>query len=127
MPQISFKKFNGDLTTSMTSWDIFESVVHNDLTLSSIEKFLIEIHCWNKLWPKGITGLTLMSANYQEAVETLKQQFSDKAADSQSHMDILLKVEGGISKCSLESLRQLFDFVKDYCCLSCLEKVSTKL
>ena len=38
LPKLSLKKFNGDLTKWMTFWDTFESAVHNNTALTSIDQ-----------------------------------------------------------------------------------------
>ena len=40
LPKLSLKRFNRDLTKWMTFWDTFESAVHNNPTLTSIDKYL---------------------------------------------------------------------------------------
>ena len=39
LPKLSLKKFEGDLTKWMTFWDTFKSSVHNNPSLSKIDKF----------------------------------------------------------------------------------------
>ena len=39
LPKLTLKKFNGDLTKWITFWDTFESSVHNNPELTSIDKF----------------------------------------------------------------------------------------
>ena len=108
LPNLSLKRFNGDLTKWMTFWDTFESAVHNNPTLSSIDKFnylnsLLE----SAAAAEAIAGLTLMSANYEEAIATLRQRFGNKQLNVNRHMDVLLNLEGVTLQHNLKGLRQL--------------------
>ena len=73
LPKLSLKKFNGDLTKWITFWDTFESAVHRNSTLSSIDKFNYLNSLLESTAAEAIAGLTLTSANYEEAVATLKR------------------------------------------------------
>ena len=78
LSKLTLKKFNGDLMKWMTFWDTFESAVHNNATLSSIDKFNYLNSMLESAAAEAIAGLTLTSANYEEAIETLKRRFGNK-------------------------------------------------
>ena len=75
LPNLSLKRFNGDLTKWTTFWDTFKSAVHDNLTLTSIDKFNYLNSLLESAAVEAIAGLTLTSANYEEAIATLKQRF----------------------------------------------------
>ena len=112
LPKLSLKKFNGDLTKWMTFWDTFESAVHKNSTLSSIDKFNYLNSLLESAAAEAIAGLTLTSANYEEAVATLKRRFGNRQLIVNRHMDILLNLEAVTSQHNLKGLRQLFDVVE---------------
>ena len=78
LPKLSLKKFNGNLIKWMTFWDTFESSVHNNPTLSGIDKFNYLNYLLESEAADAISGLTLTAANYEEAVTTLKRRFGNK-------------------------------------------------
>ena len=110
--KLSLKKFNGDLTKWITFWDTFESAVHRNSTLSSIDKFNYLNSLLESTAAEAIAGLTLTSANYEEAVATLKRRFGNKQLIVNHHMDLLLNLEAVSSQHNLRGLRQLFDIVE---------------
>ena len=89
----------------MTFWDTFESAVHNNPTLSSIDKFNYLNSLLESAAAEAIAGLTLMSANYEEAIDTLRRR--NKQLIVNRHMDLLLNLEGVMLQHNLKGLRQL--------------------
>ena len=77
----------------MTFWDTFESAVHNNPTLTSIDKFNYLNSLLESTASEAISGLTLTSANYEEAIATLKRRFGNKQLIVNRHMDLLLNLE----------------------------------
>jgi hypothetical protein len=112
LPKLSLKKFNGDLTKWITFWDTFDSAVHRNSALSSIDKFNYLNSLLESAAAEAIAGLTLTSANYEEAVATLKRRFGNKQLIVNRHMDLLLNLEAVASQHNLKGLRQLFDVVE---------------
>ena len=109
LPKLSLKKFDVDLTKWMTFWDTFELAVHKNPTLSSIDKFNYLNLLLESATAETIGGLTLTSANYEEAVATLKRRSGNKQLIVNYHIDLLLNLEAIISQHNLKGLRQLFD------------------
>lgn len=66
--KLTLKKFNGDLTRWMTFWDTYVLAVHNNLVLTIIDKFSYVTSLLESTASEAVAGLTLMSANYEEAV-----------------------------------------------------------
>ncbi len=55
-------------------WESFESAVHKNPNLSSVDKFNYLQSLLTGIARSAIAGLALMSANYEKAVGLLKQQ-----------------------------------------------------
>ncbi|XP_053382192.1 uncharacterized protein LOC128549495 [Mercenaria mercenaria] len=77
LPKIEMITFNGDKTKWVEFWDSFQCSVHNNKTLSDVEKF-------NYLKTKLIgeariaeAGLTLSNGNYKVAVDILEKRFGN--------------------------------------------------
>ena len=112
LPKLSLKKFNGDLTKWMTFWDTFESAVHNNPALMSIDKFSYLTSLLESTASEAVAGLTLTAANYDEAVATRKRRFGSKQLIINRHMDLLLHLEPVTSQHNLKGPRQIFDVVE---------------
>ena len=112
LPKLSLKKFNGDLTRWTTFWDTFESAVHQNPALTNIDKFSYLNSLLESTASEAVAGLTLTSANYDEAVATLKRRFGNKQSIVNRHMELLLHLEAVTSTYNLKGLRQLFDAVE---------------
>ena len=108
---MTLKKFSGDLTTWTTFWDSFESAVHNNSDLSSIDKFNYLHSLLERAAVDAIFGLTLTAANYDEAIATLKKRFGNKQQIINKHMDILINLEV-VTAYNLKGLHNLFDKVE---------------
>ena len=78
LPKLVIKKFGGQDCNGIEFWDTFKSAVHNNEDLSDIERFsylrtLLEGPAYST-----VAGLALTSANYEKAVDLLKQRFGQK-------------------------------------------------
>ena len=93
LPKLSLKKFNGDLTRWTTFWDTFESAVHSNPSLTNIDKFNYLNSLLESAASDAISGLTLTSANYEEAIGVLKKRFGNKQLIVNRHMDLLLNLD----------------------------------
>ena len=87
LPKLSLKRFNGDLTKWTTFWDTFKSAVHDNPTLTSIDKFNYLNSLLESAAAEAIAGLTLTSANYEEAIATLRRRFGNKQLIVNRHME----------------------------------------
>ena len=103
--------FNGDITTWTTFWDSYESAIHNNTELSDIDKFNYLKSLLEHTAHEAISGLTMTSVNYHEAITILRKQFGNKQQIISRHM---LNVEPVISQHNLKSLRHLYDIVESH-------------
>jgi len=94
LPKLTIQPFRGELTTWTTFWDSFEVAIHNNRSLSNIEKF-------NYLRSRpplhAIVGLMLTDANYNEAIQVLTSRFGNKQLIIDRYMEVLLSVEAVVS------------------------------
>ena len=75
LPKLVLNRFNGDLTKWSTFWDSSESSVHNNPSLSGVDKFNYLHTLLEGTTSEAISGLKLTSANYEEAIAVLKKRF----------------------------------------------------
>ena len=112
LPKLSLKRFGGDLEKWTTFWDIFESAIHNNPSLSPVDKFNYLKSVVESTAAEAIVGLTLTAANYEEAIAILTRRFGNKQLIVNRHMEILLNVEAVSSQYNLKALRHLLDIIE---------------
>ena len=112
LPKLSIKKFGGDLTKWVTFWDTFNSSIHSNPTLSSVDKFNYLMSLVESSAAEAIAGLTITSANYDEAIATLKKRFGNPQLIVNRHMEALLGVKTVPSHLDIKGLRKLHDTVE---------------
>ena len=92
LPKISLPHFKGNPIHWTAFWDSYESAVHLNSALSDVDKFNYLQSLLEKSAYDAITGLTLSSANYGEAIEILKKRFGNRQMIISEHMEILLRL-----------------------------------
>ena len=112
LPKLVIKKFGDQACNWIEFWDTFVSAVHNNEDLSDIERF-----SYLRTFLEGpaysmVAGLALTSANYEKAVDSLKQCFGQKQVIISSHMDHLLNLTPVTDSQDLWKLRELYDTIK---------------
>ena len=85
LPKMVLPKFRG-------FWDRFESAVHNNPSLSTVDKFTYLHTLLEGTAARSIQGLALTDANYNAATEILKSRFGNTQQVISAHMDDLLKL-----------------------------------
>ena len=113
LPKLTLRSFDGDITKWPSFWDSFESAIHGNEELSDIDKFNYLKSLLEHTAKDAISGLTITTANYQEAVEILKRRFGSKQQIISKHMDILLNLDPVVST-SVKALRHLHDHVESH-------------
>ena len=109
LPTLELPKFDGDISKWETFWDSFRSTVDENETLSDVDKFSYLKSFLSKSAADALEGYAVTSANYSEAVTTLKRRFGNKQAIISRHMDLLLRIEPVTSDRNLRALRRVFD------------------
>jgi hypothetical protein len=112
LPELSIKKFNGDLTKWTTFWDAFNSTIHENVRLTAIEKFTYLQSLLEPPASEAISGLALTSANYDEATTILKKRYGNKQLIINKHMESLMNLESCHGQSDTKHLRKLYDSVE---------------
>ena len=112
LPKLVLHPFSGDITTWTTFWESYESAVHRSRDLSNIDKFDYLNSLLTGAAREAIAGLSLTSANYEEAIAILKKCFGNSQQIKAKHMDILMNIEPVTSSRDLKALRKLHDVVE---------------
>ncbi|XP_064388661.1 uncharacterized protein LOC135336735 [Halichondria panicea] len=114
LPKLTLPHFNGDLMKWPTFWDSYESAIHNNDGLTDTDKFNYLRSLVERTAYDAISGLTLSSVNYQEAIEILQKRFGNKLLIISKHMETLLTVEAVTSDQNLKDLRRLYDSTESH-------------
>ena len=102
-------RFNGNPIKWTSFWDSYQSAIHLNHDLSDVDKFNYLRSLLDSVAFDAIAGLTLSSANYQQAIEILHKWFGNKQVIISKHMDTLMNMEAISSDRHLRDLRQLYD------------------
>ena len=114
LPKLSLPHFSGNITKWDTFWDSYESAIHKNDDLTDIDKFNYLRSLLERTAHEAIAGLTLSSANYQEAIDILQKRFGNKQLIISKHMEILLNTEAITSEQNVRGLRRLYDDVESH-------------
>ena len=113
LPKLILPKSRGDVTTWTGFWDSYKSAVHDNASLSKIDKFNYLKLLLEGAASRAIQGLTLSSSNFDSAVEILKQRFGRPQQIISAHMDEILKIQPCPSD-RPSSLRFLYDKLRRF-------------
>ena len=94
--------------------DSFKSAIHDNTTLSDIDKFNYLRSFLERSAREAIAGLTLTGPNYKEAVSILEKRFGNKQQIIGRHMELLLNLEPVTASHQLRNLRRLYDTVETH-------------
>ena len=114
LPKLSFKTFGGDITSWSTFWDSFHSTVHSSDDMSNVDKFNYLFSFMEGSAVECISGLTLTSANHEEAITVLKRRFGNKQQIVNRHMEALLELDAVKSIHNVQLLRTLCDKIESH-------------
>ena len=112
LPELLLSKFDGDITTWHSFWDSYESAVHNNASLSDVNKFTYLKSLVLKSVKDAIEGLALTAANYEEAVAILKKRFGNQQLIISKHMEELMSTEAVSSVQDITALQCMYDRVE---------------
>ena len=114
LPKISLPRFGGDPVKWTSFWDSYQSAIHNNDGLSDVDKFNYLRSLLDHTALDAIAGLTLSSANYQQAIEILCKRFGNKQVIVSKLMDTLMSMNPISSDRHLRDLRKLYDHIESH-------------
>ena len=112
LPKLEVRKFVGKLEEWQEFWDSFESAIHLNDSLSKVDKFSYLRGLLVGPARSAIVGFKLTSANYESAVELLKNRYGKKTAIQRAHVNELLNVQPVYNERDAQRLRSLYDFLE---------------
>ena len=90
LPKLEISKFNSDIINWQGFWDQFCSAIHENNSISNIDKFsyLKTFLCDSA--NATISGLSLSAANYVQAVELLKERYGNSQVLISAYMNLFI-------------------------------------
>ena len=112
LPELTIKKFEGDITMWKSFWDTYKSAVHDNVALSDIDRFTYLQSLVGRSAKDTIDGLALTADNYGEAVAILQKRFGNDQLIISKHMETLLGVEAVQAAHDVAALRRMYNKVE---------------
>ena len=112
LPKLTIPPFEGDITQWTPFWDSYESAIHQNSSLTEIDKFNYLRSLLKGAGREAISGLMLTTANYDEAISILKKRYGNKQVIISRHMDALMALEAVTSNNNTKALRHLHDKIE---------------
>jgi len=108
LPEIKINKFNGDIKQFTAFIDIYNALIHNNASLSNIEKFT-HLHSYLEGAPKALIQCTpLTSANYLVAYNALVERYTNNRILATAHWNEIETTQRLTSE-NPQLLRKLID------------------
>ena len=112
LPKLVLPSFNGNPLEWQTFWDAFRSAVHDNDTISDVQKFnYLKAQLCNGA-ERVIAGLPLTNANYSKSIELLQERFAQPHKIINAHMEALLNLPSPTGH--LSSLRLFYDSIETH-------------
>lgn len=112
LPKIELFKFKGDIQSFPTFLDMYDSLVHNNTALSSIEKFNYLISSLEGPPLSLVKCLPMSSANYEIAYNSLLKRYKNKRLLSQAHWSAIENLPK-LNSDDPQALRNLLDIFSE--------------
>ena len=109
--KITLKTFSGDYLDWKSFKETFEAAVHNNKSITNMEKFPYLKTYLDKSALQAIEGFPLTSENYTEAWNLLNDRYGNEQDIIACHMKKLVKLEPVIHP-GVKDLRKLYDTVE---------------
>ena len=113
LPKLGLPQFAGNPLDWQGFWDQFRVSIHDNPSVNDIDKFNYLKGCLKGEAQATISGLTLSSENYTEAIDVLKDRFGNEQVLISAHMESLLKIDKIISVTNIKGLRMLYTHVEN--------------
>ena len=112
LPKLVLPSFNGNPLAWQTFWDAFWSAVHDNTSISNVQKFnYLKAQLCDGA-ERVIAGLPLTNANYAKSVELLEERFAQPHKIINAHMEALLNLP--LPTDHLSSLRLFYDSIETH-------------
>ncbi|XP_028416197.1 uncharacterized protein LOC114539977 [Dendronephthya gigantea] len=112
LPKLEVRKFSGKVQEWPEFWDAFSSAIHENESLSDVDKFTYLRGLLQEPAKSAIAGFALTSINYEAAVKLLERRFGNKTIVQRAYINDLLNLKPVFNGNDTERLRKFFDVVE---------------
>lgn len=112
LPKLELQKFNGNKLEWQPFWEQYKQAIHENNSLSSVEKFLYLRTSLTGKAAAVVSGLQATEDNYNSAVDMLKERFGRQDILVQEHLTQLLNLPQVKALNDVAALRRLHDHVQ---------------
>ncbi|XP_071161120.1 uncharacterized protein [Mytilus edulis] len=112
LPKLNLPTFGGNMLEWQPFWDSFSAAVHDNLSLSDVQKFN---YLKSQLFGEAtqcIAGLQITNTNYGQALHVLKQRFGQPHKIVQTYMQSLISLPSPTS--NITHLKFFYDSMENY-------------
>ena len=102
------KNYDGKIINWQTFWDQFESSIDGQENVTDIEKFGYLRNLLCNSTRETISGITLTSENYKNAIQLLRDRFAKPQVQVSEYIEQLYKLKRVESLSNVHDLRKLY-------------------
>ena len=121
LPKLNLPYFDGNLLHWQTFWDTFETSIHENGSLSDVQKFTYLRNQVQGVAAQCIAGLPLTSGNYYQAIGIIRERFGQEHKIINANIQSMIDLPPPMS--NAESLRNFSDRIE--CSIRGLESLGT--
>ena len=112
LPKLIIKQFDGGILNCQTFWDQYYSSVHVKTNISEIDKFTYLKSLLSESAFETISGLTLTSDNYVEAIKLLQNKYGNHQVLLNAYMDKFVQLEAITKSSHKTRLRKVYNQIE---------------
>ena len=112
LPKLELRKFSGKIAEWPEFWDGFRSAVHDDEQLAKVDKFKYLRSYLEEPARSVVAGFPLTDADYDSAIEMLKDRFAKPSVIKRVHLNDLALLPPVYNEKNVQGLRNFHDQIE---------------
>lgn len=112
LPKLQLVSFDGNVLKWNEFWDCFKASVHQNESLSEVDKMNYLKAQLSGVAKEAIAGLASTTANYENAIKTLERRFGNKRVIINGHYSVLATLAPAHGQ--KDKLRDIFDVIEQH-------------
>ena len=112
LPKLTLPTFMGNPLKWQTFWDTYKTAIHDNVSLSDVQKFTYLKAQLSGEAANSIEGLPLTESNYEQSIKILEDRFGQPHKIINAHMQALLDPSSPTD--SVTNLRRFYDSMENH-------------